>query len=118
MVHGAVQVIDDRNRAIAVVTTAGAWADVLEILTQLLRRGQIREPPPNTIDLTFDVAQLATIFHDYASPGYAAVKRDLLREPIFMMKVHRNMADAVLGRKTVDEVFDEMTRQHEQQKAQ
>ena len=30
---------------------------------------------------------------------YAAVKRDLLCEPIFMMKVHRNVADAVLGRK-------------------
>ena len=33
---------------------------------------------------------------------YAAVKRDLLCEPIFMLKVHRNMADAVLGRKTVE----------------
>lgn len=49
---------------------------------------------------------------------YAAVKRDLLCEPIFMMKVHRNMADAVLGRKTVGVVFDEMVRQHEQQKPQ
>jgi hypothetical protein len=49
---------------------------------------------------------------------YAAVKRDLLCEPIFIMKVHRNMAGAVLRRKTVDEVFDEMARQHEQQKPQ
>ena len=45
---------------------------------------------------------------------YADVKRDLLCEPIFILKVHRNMADAVLGRKTVDEIFDEMARQREQ----
>jgi tetratricopeptide (TPR) repeat protein len=45
---------------------------------------------------------------------YAGVKRDLLCEPIFTVKAHRNMADAVLGRKTVEEIFDEMAR--EQQK--
>jgi tetratricopeptide (TPR) repeat protein len=45
---------------------------------------------------------------------YADVKRDMLCEPIFSMKAHRNMADAVLGRKTVDEIFDEMARQQEQ----
>jgi hypothetical protein len=44
-------------------------------------------------------------------PDYADVKRDMLCEPIFSMKAHRNMADAVLGRKTVDEIFDEMARQ-------
>jgi len=47
-------------------------------------------------------------------PDYADVKRDLLREPIFSIKAHRNLADAVLGRKTVDEIFDEMDRQREQ----
>ncbi|MBK5294109.1 MAG: hypothetical protein JJE04_20830 [Acidobacteriia bacterium] len=49
-------------------------------------------------------------------PGYPDVKRDLLREPIFDMKAHRNLAEAVLGRKTVDEIFDEMARQREQRK--
>ena len=44
---------------------------------------------------------------------YADVKRDILCEPIFSMKAHRNMADAVLGRKTVDEIFDEMARKQE-----
>lgn len=45
---------------------------------------------------------------------YADVKRDMLCEPIFSIKAHRNMADAVLGRKTVEEIFDEMARQQEQ----
>jgi tetratricopeptide (TPR) repeat protein len=45
---------------------------------------------------------------------YADVKRDMLCEPIFSVNAHRNMADAVLGRKTVDEIFDEMARQQEQ----
>ena len=45
---------------------------------------------------------------------YAAVKRDMLCEPLFNMKAHRNMADAVLGRKTVDEIFDEMARERGQ----
>ena len=45
---------------------------------------------------------------------YADVKRDMLCEPIFSIKAHRNMADAVLGRKTVDEIFDEMAWQREQ----
>ncbi len=42
------------------------------------------------------------------------VKRDLLREPVFNLRVHRNLADAVLGTKTVEEIFDEMERQREQ----
>ena len=45
---------------------------------------------------------------------YADVKRNILCEPIFSVKAHRNMADAVLGRKTVDEIFDEMARKQEQ----
>jgi hypothetical protein len=49
---------------------------------------------------------------------YAAIKRDLLREPVFNMQAHRHMADVVLGRKTVDEVFDEMGRQLDQRKPQ
>ena len=51
-------------------------------------------------------------------PDYADVKRDLLREPLFSIKAHRNLAEAVLGEKTVDEIFDEMERQREQQKPQ
>ena len=46
-------------------------------------------------------------------PDYADVKRDLLCEPIFSIKAHRNMADMVRGNKTVDELFDEMTREQE-----
>ncbi len=45
---------------------------------------------------------------------YADVKRDLLREPVFSLRAHRNLADAVLGTKTVEEIFDEMERQREQ----
>jgi hypothetical protein len=45
------------------------------------------------------------VAHDRAD--YADVKRDMLCEPIFSVKAHRNMADAVLG-------FDEMARQKEQ----
>jgi hypothetical protein len=30
-------------------------------------------------------------------PDYADVKRDVLCEPMFNMKAHRNLADAVLG---------------------
>jgi hypothetical protein len=46
-------------------------------------------------------------------PDYADVKRDMLCEPIFSIKAHRNMADMVLGNKTVDELFDEMAREEE-----
>ncbi|MCZ2146224.1 MAG: tetratricopeptide repeat protein [Bryobacterales bacterium] len=38
-------------------------------------------------------------------PNYADMKRDMLCEPMFSMKAHRNMADAVLGNKTVEEIF-------------
>ncbi|MGH9665897.1 MAG: hypothetical protein ACRD9L_15840 [Bryobacteraceae bacterium] len=46
------------------------------------------------------------------------VKRDLLCEPIFSFKTHRNLADAVLGIKSIDEIFDEIERQREQQRPQ
>jgi S1-C subfamily serine protease len=73
-------VIDDENRAIAVVTAAGAWSDLLEALTQLSRRGLMPVPAPNTVDLPLAIAQLATLFHDYASPGYGdAVPLNYLR---------------------------------------
>ena len=41
-------------------------------------------------------------------PDYAAVKQDMLCEPMYNIKAHRNLADAVLGNRTVDEIFDEM----------
>lgn len=44
---------------------------------------------------------------------YADVKRDLLCEPLFSMTAHRNLADAVLGKKSAAETFDEMERQQE-----
>lgn len=43
-------------------------------------------------------------------PDYADIKRDLLCEPIFHMKAHRNIADLALGRKTIDEILDEEPR--------
>jgi hypothetical protein len=45
---------------------------------------------------------------------YTDVKRDLLREPIFSINAHRNITDAVLGRKTVDEIFDKIALQQKQ----
>lgn len=64
-------VIDDENRVIAVVVSAGAWSPVLESLTEAARRGGIPALGQNTgMNLLNAVAQLATIFHDYASPGY------------------------------------------------
>ena len=38
---------------------------------------------------------------------YIEIKRDLLREPIFLKKVHERMARVVLGKSTVEEVLDE-----------
>lgn len=46
-------------------------------------------------------------------PDYAEVKRDMLCEPMFSLKAHRNLADAVLGNRTVDEIFDEMEQEQE-----
>jgi hypothetical protein len=46
-------------------------------------------------------------------PEYAEVKRDLLREPIFSSKVHRRMTETFSGKKTADEMFDEIRRESE-----
>jgi tetratricopeptide (TPR) repeat protein len=40
-------------------------------------------------------------------PDYVAIKRNLLREPIFLRKVHERMARVFLGESTVEEVLDE-----------
>jgi tetratricopeptide (TPR) repeat protein len=51
-------------------------------------------------------------------PDYADVKRDLLREPVFSIKAHRNLADVFLGNKTVEEMIEETYGQRGQQKTQ
>ncbi len=64
-------VIDDDNRAIAVVTQAGAWSSDLDLLIQFQR---MRETAPNAgstpADFSSMVAHLAQVFHEFASPGY------------------------------------------------
>jgi len=49
---------------------------------------------------------------------YADLKRDLLREPIFDIKCHRNLADLALGTKTFDEIVAEMESERAHQKPQ
>jgi S1-C subfamily serine protease len=63
-------VIDDENRAIAVVTSAGAWSQGLEILVQHTNQLGPEVPQPNTLNLAALLAELASLFHDYVSPGY------------------------------------------------
>ena len=38
-------------------------------------------------------------------PDHADLKRDLLRKPTFRIKAHWNLAEALLGRKTMDEIL-------------
>jgi tetratricopeptide (TPR) repeat protein len=40
-------------------------------------------------------------------PDYVDIKRNLLREPIFLKKVHERMARVFLGESTIEEVLDE-----------
>jgi S1-C subfamily serine protease len=65
-------IIDDENRVIGVVTTAGAWSQDLEQLTefQRMRDQQQNQLPPGMIDLAAATAHLASMIHDFASPGY------------------------------------------------
>lgn len=76
-------IIDDENRVIAVVTNAGGWTQDLDHLLLAFRGGAFAQPgppppdpklPPNTITFTLNpvatIAELAGLFHDYASPGY------------------------------------------------
>lgn len=94
-------IIDDENRAVAVVTNAGGWTQDLDRLMLAFRGGAFQEPPtppvaptppmaqpaPNTISFTLNsmalTAELAGLFHDYASPGYGdAVPLRYLRKPL------------------------------------
>jgi S1-C subfamily serine protease len=63
-------IIDDDNRVIAVVTNAGAWSQGLEALVENTNQLGPPVPQPNTLNLAALMAQLASVFHDYVSPGY------------------------------------------------
>jgi S1-C subfamily serine protease len=71
-------VIDDDNRAVAVINLAGVWPSELDALIELGDRGllgpPVLQPPvvpqPNTLNLGWSVFELANSFHRFASPGY------------------------------------------------
>lgn len=74
-------IIDDENRAVAIVTNAGGWSSDLDHLVFALHGGAFQAPPPPqgptppgtttfSINLAVVTAELADLFHDYASPGY------------------------------------------------
>jgi Trypsin-like peptidase domain len=65
-------VVDDQNRAIAVITSAGVWSQDLDFLLQWERLRESRQlPMPNGIlDFPTLLGELAEMFHDYGSPGY------------------------------------------------
>jgi hypothetical protein len=86
-------IIDDENRAVAIVTQAGGWTQDLDHLLLAFHGGAFQTPapqqatplPPNTITFSINLgavtAQLAGLFHDYASPGYGdAVPLHYLRK--------------------------------------
>ena len=87
-------IIDDENRAVTIVTNAGGWTQDLEHLSMAFRGGAFQQAPPASSDpqppntITFSInpvatiAELAGLFHDYASPGYGdAVPLRYLRKP-------------------------------------
>jgi|HubBroStandDraft_6_1064221.scaffolds.fasta_scaffold01137_20 S1-C subfamily serine protease len=87
-------IIDDENRVVAIITNAGGWSSDLDHLLMAFRGGAFnvpRPPPdphpaPNTVSFSFNpmaaMAELAGLFHDYASPGYGdAVPLRYLRKP-------------------------------------
>jgi Trypsin-like peptidase domain len=65
-------ILNDENRAIAVVSLAGVWNQDLDLLIQLSDMNQLGpvSPAPNMLNLAPLVGQLAKSFHQYASPGY------------------------------------------------
>jgi hypothetical protein len=65
-------IVDDENRAIGVVTSAGVWSQDLDFLLQRerLRESQQLPTPNGSLDLPTLLGELAEMFHDYGSPGY------------------------------------------------
>jgi S1-C subfamily serine protease len=84
-------IVDDENRAIGVVTNAGGWTQDLDHLLMAFHGGAFQTPPaseqaPNSISFNLNImavtAELAGLFHDYASPGYGdAVPLRYLKKP-------------------------------------
>jgi hypothetical protein len=85
-------IVDDENRAIGVITNAGGWTQDLDHLLMAFHGGAFQTPPvapeqaPNTISFNLNLmavtAELAGLFHDYASPGYGdAVPLRYLKKP-------------------------------------
>jgi hypothetical protein len=87
-------VIDDENRAVAIVTNAGGWTQDLDHLLLAFHSGAFEAPqpppnpqqPPNSITFSLNsmalTAELAGLFHDFASPGYGdAVPLRYLKKP-------------------------------------
>jgi hypothetical protein len=87
-------ILDDENRAIGIVTNAGGWTQELDLLLRAFHGGAFQtlqpapnpQQPPNTITFNLNfaalTAELAGLFHDYASPGYGdAVPLRYLKKP-------------------------------------
>jgi hypothetical protein len=66
-------VIDDNNRAVAVVSSAGASTTILDALIQVANTRDVTPIPPGqqrNFDWPEAVGNLARTIRDYASPGY------------------------------------------------
>ena len=91
-------VIDDNNRAVGIITSAGGWSQDLDNLLMVLHSGALNNmspppppvppnSPPNTVSFNLNLlaltAELAGLYHDYASPGYGdAVPLRYLRKQV------------------------------------
>jgi V8-like Glu-specific endopeptidase len=64
--------VDDENRVVGVLTSAGAWSQDLDLLLQWerFRERQMATSPNPNVDPSALVVELAEMFHDYGSPGY------------------------------------------------
>ncbi|MGD0902310.1 MAG: serine protease [Terracidiphilus sp.] len=87
-------IIDDENQALGIVTNAGGWTEDLDHLLLAFRGGAFATPlpapapgrSPNSVSFSLNsmavTAELAALFHDFASPGYGdAVPLRYLRIP-------------------------------------
>jgi S1-C subfamily serine protease len=69
-------IIDDDNRVIAIVTSAGVWSPELDAVMQLQNMGAFQPTAEQSeterkLNVALSsVATLARVFHDYGSPGY------------------------------------------------